>query len=506
MNQKSFIMKNEHEVNIIASRILIWATLAFPALILLSVMKIFTIELSWLIPITVVGVTAAFIPWLLRKLNVNDSVVKYSVVLVSTLVIALLSVNPNVGINIMYSFPVALGCLYFDKKLTRSAFAFGVVSVIATKYFYSNFYHGMGKIEDVCGYYISVVIGYSIEFILLSLVFTMLARRTRNLLESLTSSEERTELLNKLKDVMNKSVNASDVLSNSVKQLSATIDQTARANDIVAQNAGQAAHGCEKNLEYIENANSTVQSISNTLQGISHQSKEMSQISESTYIAAEESEIIITQAIENMKVIEATSSQNKDLMDRLSQVSEQIGTITELITGITKQTNLLALNAAIEAARAGEQGKGFSVVAEEIRGLAEQSGNAAREISNLIKHIQTGTQDAAAAIDNSTGITKQGIELVRTAGKSFEKLKVLQQKSNNMVRQIAESSSETSEYGRRIADIVINIEKLTTQSLEEVQSIASSTQQQSAAMEEIAASFTVIDNISEDLLRLSKSI
>ena len=100
---------------------------------------------------------------------------------------------------------------------------------------------------------------------------------------------------------------------------------------------------------------------------------------------------------------------------------------------------------------------------------------------------------------------KQGIDRVRTVGKSFEKLKSLQETSNIMVKEITQSSSMVSEYGHKIADIIGEIKTQTKHSLQEVESIASSTQQASASMEEIAASFQVIDDISNELLEISNS-
>jgi methyl-accepting chemotaxis protein len=503
MSQKSFISENEDQVNILTSRIMFGACAAFPALFILTMLGIFSIPTDSLTIFSIIGIILALLPFILRKFKANSSLIKYTTIISSILVIGMLATNHNIGINLVYLFPVGISCLYFDKKLTWTAFALSIPNLLVSMYFRTADTLGTYNFDTISKTFIPLAIGFLLELFVVSLIFTTLARRTRNLLEGLTSSEEQSEILEKLKNIMQKSSSASGVLADSVKQLNETIEETSNSNIKIAQNACKAADGSKENLKYIENTTNTVQNISETLKNIAKQSLEMSQVSVTTFQAAEDSERVITQAIETMKEIEISTTQSKELINRLGERSEQIGKIIEMITSITAQTNLLALNAAIESARAGEHGKGFAVVSDEIRKLAEQSAGAAKEISVLIKHIQSGTENAVLSIDQGANTIKSGIELVRTAGISFEKLKSLQGKTNAMVHEIVSSGTKSSRYGNEIIDIVTNIKNLTTQSLDEINSIASSTQQQAATTEEIAASFSIIENIAEDLLNLS---
>jgi len=207
-----------------------------------------------------------------------------------------------------------------------------------------------------------------------------------------------------------------------------------------------------------------------------------------------------------MEEIESSTKQNKNIINSLNLRSEEIGRIIEIITAITEQTNLLALNAAIESARAGEHGKGFAVVSDEIRQLAEKSSTAAKDISNLISQIQKDTTQAVNSIDLSSATIKSGIDLVKNVGKSFGKLKNLQETSNQEIQEITKSSNETSKYGREIVQVISNTKSITSKSLEQIKSIASDTSVQSSVMQEILSSFNVIDNTADDLLKLSKSV
>lgn len=505
MEQKSFLFKNEQEVNIITTRILLWTTLVFPLIFLLNSIGIFGIDPGKLSILTVIGILSTFSPFILLKLKMNSTFIKYFAVLMSTVVIGLVAANPKIGIYLLYLFPIALSCLYFDRKLTTTAFVLGICNLLVSRYFRIAQEVGSYRFDVVSKSYIPLMAGYLLEFLLLSLLFMLHAQRIKSLFSSLMDSEKQSQLLQHLKLLMNKSSDASHSLANSVTQLSATMEQTVKENEEVSHKAGKAAHGCEENLKYIESASASVEGIYSLLKNISVRTATMSQVSSETYKSAEESEKNLAEVVGQMEEIETAAAHSMKIINQLGERSRQVGKIIEIITAITSQTNMLALNAAIESARAGEQGKGFAVVANEIKKLADESANAAKEIAALVKHIQDDTLEAVQTMDQSTQMIQSGMDKVRVSGKTFHSLKQLQEQSNSMIQEIAASSSETSHMGQNIMKMVTDIKAMTTQSLSEVDSMAAYTQHQSAAMEEIAASFEVIDDIASDLLNLSKN-
>ena len=141
----------------------------------------------------------------------------------------------------------------------------------------------------------------------------------------------------------------------------------------------------------------------------------------------------------------------------LGSASERIGEIVAVIEDIASQTNLLALNAAIEAARAGEQGRGFAVVADEVRKLAERTARATKEIAGMIKEIQTTTADAVNSMKSGRGEVDNGIRLAEQAGQSLTGIVSEAQKVTAMVSQIAAGSEEQSKAGELIAKNVDGI-------------------------------------------------
>ena len=506
VSKSSTIIKNELEANKFGSNVLaIIGIVVFPLIYIVNSLGIFKIDPSRLIVLSAIAFILALIPITLRILKVNSGVIKYLAVILSTVSIGMLATNKDIGIYMVYVFPIALSCLYFDRKLTITTFTLGIPCILIANYFRISDELNTTVFSEIFPSYIAYACGFMVEFIALGLTFMTLTKRTRKLLDGMVGSEEQTSMLSHLQQIMSRSSKASSILNTSLQQLATTVEENTKANTIIASNASEAAHDCQKNLDNIESTTITVASISAALEQIALQSQEMYNISTATYAASEDSSLVVAQAIGDMEEIETSSRQSKELINRLGQASEQIGKIIEIITSIASQTNLLALNAAIESARAGAHGKGFAVVADEIRKLAEQSSNSSKDIAKLIKEIQEDTQNAVKSIDMGADTIKQGMDRVRTVSKSFEKLKSLQETSNIKVKEITQSSSMVSEYGHKISEMVDEIKVQTKHSLQEVESIASSTQQSSASMQEIAASFQVIDSISNELLEISNS-
>ncbi len=183
----------------------------------------------------------------------------------------------------------------------------------------------------------------------------------------------------------------------------------------------------------------------------------------------------------------------------LGDRSSEIGQIVEVITSIAEQTNLLALNAAIEAARAGENGKGFAVVSEEVRKLAEESSLSARRISVLIDGIQTETNRAVDSMQFTTNEVVIGINCVNTAGESFKKIQHATKEVSAQVQGISTSVEHMAIEMRHMTDSMKQINGIAQSSAEGTQNISAATEEQLASMEEITASTFTLSKMAEEL-------
>jgi methyl-accepting chemotaxis protein len=177
-----------------------------------------------------------------------------------------------------------------------------------------------------------------------------------------------------------------------------------------------------------------------------------------------------------------------DSVEKLGKRSSEIGQIVDVITTIADQTNLLSLNAAIEAARAGESGRGFSVVAEEVRKLAEGSGKAAEQIGELIKEVQAETANAIKYMEIGTNEVRLGAEVVSRSGDALRQITEAVTRTAQLAQHIADTTAEqakrTTDVDRAMHDIAAVVEE----NAASAQETAAAAEQQTACMEEISSS------------------
>ena len=200
-----------------------------------------------------------------------------------------------------------------------------------------------------------------------------------------------------------------------------------------------------------------------------------------------------------MANIEKAVDDSANLVGKLGERSQEIGTIVDTISGIAGQTNLLALNAAIEAARAGEQGRGFAVVAEEVRKLAEQSQDAAKQIAELIGAIQNDTNQAVDAMNEGTREVRKGTEVVTSAGQAFGQIVNLVDRVSDQVSDISAAIEQMAAGSQHIVASTKNIDAASKEASAHTQTVSAATEEQLASMEEIASSSQALANLAQEL-------
>jgi methyl-accepting chemotaxis protein len=293
--------------------------------------------------------------------------------------------------------------------------------------------------------------------------------------------------------------NSSDHLAASSQELTASTDHSSQAADSVANNVMEVAEATQKQLAVINKAVTALGKLSKETEQATENAKTVSSTSEKTAQAAKTGVSAVGTAVNQMTSIQTTVETLAQEITILGVRSKEIGQIVETISGISGQTNLLALNAAIEAARAGEQGRGFAVVAEEVRKLAEQSQDAAKQISELIGAIQNDTAKAVQAMEAGTREVKTGSELVDNAGTAFLEIEELIARTTDEIKGFLESIHLIARDSQIVLDSSNEIYDLSHGISDQTQNVSAATQQQLASIQEIAASSQSLAKLAEEL-------
>ncbi|MBU6961550.1 methyl-accepting chemotaxis protein [Pseudomonas sp. CVAP len=200
-----------------------------------------------------------------------------------------------------------------------------------------------------------------------------------------------------------------------------------------------------------------------TVQEVARNAEEASQAAAAADGEAREGDKVVNEAIAQIERLASEVVRSTEAMTVLQQESDKIGSVMDVIKAVAEQTNLLALNAAIEAARAGEAGRGFAVVADEVRGLAQRTQKSTEEIEGLVAGLQNGTQQVAAVMNNSRSLTDSSVELTRKAGVSLENITRTVSNIQSMNQQIAAAAEQQSAVAEEISRSIINVRDVSEQ-------------------------------------------
>ncbi|GAB6153403.1 methyl-accepting chemotaxis protein [Desulfosporosinus burensis] len=285
----------------------------------------------------------------------------------------------------------------------------------------------------------------------------------------------------------------------SSQQLSAGAEQSAQASQQVSIAIMEVSVGAEKQLNAVNDTSAIVEQMSAGIQQMLENAKIVVRSSEKTALSAAEGSQAIDKTMQQMVNIERTVTGSAEVVMNLGERSKEIGQIVDTISGIASQTNLLALNAAIEAARAGEQGRGFAVVADEVRKLAEQSQEASKQIELLINSIQQDTQKAVLAMNEGTHQVKLGTEVAGTAGQAFNEISSLINQVSSQIGEISEEIQQMAVGSERIVSSIADIYETSREITTQTQTVSAATEEQSASVEEIASSSQVLATMADEL-------
>lgn len=302
-----------------------------------------------------------------------------------------------------------------------------------------------------------------------------------------------------LRTLIRQVAQATEQIAASSEELTASAEQSAQASNQVAGSITSVAQGSVTQLDAVNDTAGVVKQMADAIHHVAGNANNAAEMADKASVTAKEGDKSVEKAVHQIGQVANTVNMSAQVVTQLGERSKEIGQIVDTISGIAGQTNLLALNAAIEAARAGEQGRGFAVVAEEVRKLAEQSQEAAKQISELIGRIQQDTDKAVAAMNDGTREVKLGADVVDAAGKSFQEITAAVLQVSDQVREISAAIQQMSDGSEQIVGSVRKIERIGKEAAAEAQTVSAATEEQSASMEEIASSSQTLAKMAQDL-------
>ncbi|HJW04425.1 MAG TPA: methyl-accepting chemotaxis protein [Azospira sp.] len=235
------------------------------------------------------------------------------------------------------------------------------------------------------------------------------------------------------------------------------------ATELARRTSEELLAAAERQSQEIEQAGRSVLTMASSMNQVSSDATQSAQVARQSLAAAEKGAQAVQDSIKGMNEIREQIQETSKRIKRLGESSQEIGEIVELISDITEQTNVLALNAAIQAASAGEAGRGFTVVAEEVQRLAERSAEATKQIAAIVKTIQTDTQDAVSAMEESTQGVVEGAKLSDAAGRALSEIGNVSQNLASLIENISSATQEQAQSAAGVAETMKDILQVTEQ-------------------------------------------
>lgn len=292
---------------------------------------------------------------------------------------------------------------------------------------------------------------------------------------------------------------SSETVSASAQELMAKAGQTDESVQQVARSTVQMTEGTSQQSDTVNDLQRTIMDMRSKMHELHGSADMMGDAARQSQENAMNGKKTVAYAVEQIRNIADQVNASAEVVGTLGKRSEEIGSIVEAISQIADQTNLLALNAAIEAARAGEAGKGFAVVADEVRKLAEQSAASADSIASLVQSIQKDTASAVESIAKGNESAKEGTDSIVATGEAFRSIEDQVERLNRNIQESIRCIEAVNSASHGIQDAMGLVQELSRKTTEESQNVSAATEQQAATMMEMSRASDNLAHLAHEL-------
>ena len=308
------------------------------------------------------------------------------------------------------------------------------------------------------------------------------------------------EMIEDLRKLVDGIKHQSHELADSTDMMNSTSQEIGTMAEQVGASIQTVSAGAEEQIAQIEETSNNVINFNKQIMIIDSKAKEISNGADNVHESIRKGKSAVLDSIDKIDHVSEETANVSELVSELGKMSQEIGNIVDLISSIAKQTNLLALNAAIEAARAGQAGQGFSVVADEIRMLAEQSSTATKKIAYLIGNIQDSVNSAVDVMGRNEGLVAESVTAIKDTDIVFSEIEEVSTALRNSITVVVDGLKEMTVESQYVKEAIKDISTISKEFANNSEEIAASSEEQIASTEEIVSAAERLKDMSELLM------